>query len=246
MIQSYRSLWAVIMLALATCTATASAATVLVQFDPAYSTPIRVDRTVDSGSSWYLQDPGQFHFITQAGSPANVPASFYTFCIEPREFVNPGAFYAYNEVPIEQGNTLIGGMGATKANFIRELLYRYYPDFSVRVDAKTGAAIQTSLWEIVRENSGTFDLAAGSVQFRSWSDTAVRDLSASMLAGLTGNGPYLTNVDALIISGGTQDTLVQVSTPEPSSILLSATGLILLAFGSRLRAVKPTAGNDEA
>jgi hypothetical protein len=238
--QNCRSVWTLSLLVLA-FSASASATTVNILFDAAYSTPITVDRTVDGGGSWFLQDPGQFHFITEAGSPTDIPPDFYTFCIEPREFLNLGQLVSYNEVPIEQGATNIGGMGTTKANFIREFLYRYYADFSVPVDVVTGAAIQVSLWEIVRENSGTFDLSAGDVQFRSWSNTAVLDLATTMLDSLTGNGPYLTNVDALALAGGTQDALVQFTsspTPEPSTVLLGAAGLVLIAFRRRLRGVR--------
>ena len=123
-------------------------------------------------------------------------------------------------------------MGTTKSNFIREFLYRYYSDFSVQVDIVTAAAIQVSLWEIVRENSGTFDLSAGDVQYRSWSNTSVRDLATTMLGSLTGSGPYLTNVDALALAGGTQDALVQYA-PEPSTLLLGAVSLILVALRRR-------------
>ena len=63
-----------------TFSATASANTVRVLFDFELHHPCKGDRTVDGGVTWYLQDPGQFHFIAQAGSPAYVPASFYTFC----------------------------------------------------------------------------------------------------------------------------------------------------------------------
>jgi hypothetical protein len=116
----------------------ANATTVYVQFDPAYSSPVTVDRTVDGGANWYMQDPGQFHFILEAGSPQNISLTFYSFCIEPREFLSPGQHVAYNEVPIEQGTTNIGGMGPVKANLVREFLYRNYPDLSVQVSAIQG------------------------------------------------------------------------------------------------------------
>lgn len=60
-------------------------------------------------------------------------------------------------------------MSVTKANFIREFLFRNYSDFPVVLDKVTAAAIQVSLREIVGENSGTFNLRAGDVQYRSWS-----------------------------------------------------------------------------
>ncbi len=94
--------WALALLAFGTYCATAAAATISIQFDAAYNTPVRVDRTVDGGANWYMQDPGQIHFFKQAGGPSDVSSDFYTFCIEPREFLTPGTFYTYNDVPIEQ------------------------------------------------------------------------------------------------------------------------------------------------
>jgi hypothetical protein len=223
---------------LGVCSGNVGATTVTVQFDPAYSTPVTVDRTVDGGANWYLQDPGQFHFFTQPGSPSDIPAAFYSFCIEPREFLTPGQYVTYNEVPVAQGTTNIGGMGDAKAALVDEFLYRFYPDFSVKVDPTLGAALQVALWKIIRENQqgvGTWNLAAGDVQFRTWSDTAVRDLAASMLAQVTGNGPYITTVNALALIG-TQDVLVDPpaqATPEASTLLLGATGLLLVGVGSR-------------
>ncbi len=124
-------------------------------------------------------------------------------------------------------------MGVTKVNFIREFLFRNYSDFPVVLDKVTAAAIQVSLWEIVRENSGTFNLGAGDVQCRSWSDDTVRVLANTMLSRVTGNGPYLMNVDALALAGGVQDTLVQHNNLEPAASLVVAPGLIVLAIRRR-------------
>ena len=217
-------------------------AAVVIQFDASYNSPVTVDRTVNGGTNWFMQDPGQFRFILQPGSPADVPLSFYTFCIEPREFLSPGQVVTYSLAPLEQGTTNIGGMGAARANAVRELLGRYYPDFSIAVNVETGAAIQAALWEIIRETAqtiGTYDLGTGDVQYRTWSDTGVRDLSQAMLSSLTGTGPMVntTGVQALILAGGTQDTLVQFSwggyagsVPEPTTTLTLGAGLLALGL----------------
>lgn len=131
--------------------APAFTATVTVLFNAPYSPSITVERTVDGGANWYLQDPGQFNFSLVSG-PNGIPSQFYTFCVEPREFLSPGQTYTYNLARVEDAATNIGGMGATKANLLRELLNDYYPDFSVAVDELHAAALQVSIWEIVREN----------------------------------------------------------------------------------------------
>ena len=221
-----------LVLALLSC-ASASATTVFVQVDPALNPSITVDRTVDGGASWSLAEGvGAIQMFTQPGQPDIVPLDFYTFCIEPLEFLGAGDFITYNLVSLDQGATNIGGMGATKANYVSELLYRFYPDLSVAPSAVLGAAVQAAIWEIVRETSSTFDLTTGAVQFANWSDDAARVLAASMLSQLTGSGPYLDTIQALALSGGTQDVLVQV-TPEPSTFLLFGSALAL--FGLRRR-----------
>ncbi len=211
----------------------ASAATV--QFDPSYSSPYTVDRTVDGGVSWYAQDPGQFHFSLLSSSNT-LPTSFYSFCIEPREFISPGQIVDYTEAPLSQGATNINGMGLAKANLLLELFGRNDQNLAP-VDALHGAAIQAAVWKIVRENQqtiGAFNLGTGDVQFRNWSDTQVRDLAQSMLNGLTGTGPRTSNLEALI-KVGVQDVVVQTRglnaqvVPEPGTLLL--VGSALLAAG---------------
>lgn len=230
--------WALALLAFGTYATTASGASLTVLFQSSTgSAAFAVDRTVDSGANWYGQDPGQFHFITLAGGGGIVPNDFFTFCIEPREFVTVGQTYTYNIVPVEQGANNIGGMGVTKANFVRELLYDNYPNFSVALTPLTAAAIQVALWEIVREDSGSFNLDTGTVQYRNWANDSVRVLATSMLGGLTGNGPYLSSVSALTLNGSVQDTLVQ-TTPEPAAFLVVAPALIVLAIRRRRNKAK--------
>lgn len=229
---------------------TAAAATVTVHFNSPYTTSITVDRTVDAGANWYLQDPGQFNFSLVSG-PNGIPSQFYTFCIEPREFLTPGQTVTYNLAMVEAGATNIGGMGATKANLLRELLNDVYPDFSVQLDELHAAALQVAIWEIVRENQqgvGTYNLSTGNVRYRTWSDSAactpgqytcVQDLAQHWLNLLTGTGgPYMQSVDALILTGGVQDVLVQFTganplIPEPGTFFLTGTALVLAGLGLR-------------
>ncbi|MBV6431202.1 MAG: hypothetical protein IANPNBLG_01331 [Bryobacteraceae bacterium] len=239
-----------VLLPLLLSAAPAFTATVTVLFNAPYSPSITVERTVDGGANWYLQDPGQFNFSLVSG-PNGIPSQFYTFCVEPREFLSPGQTYTYNLARVEDAATNIGGMGATKANLLRELLNDYYPDFSVAVDELHAAALQVSIWEIVRENQqgvGTYALSTGDVQYRNWSDsgactpgqyTCVQDLAQLWLDSLTGTGgPYMQDVGALTLVGGVQDVLVQFRgenplIPEPGTFLLTGTALILAWAGLR-------------
>ena len=101
--------------------------------------------------------------------------------------------------------------------------------------------MQVAIWKIVLENQqgvGTWNLATGDVQYRTWSDTAVRDLATAMLGGLTGNGPYVTNYNALI-ANGIQDILVDPpAVPEPATLVMSGAGLQMAALWKRARGAR--------
>jgi hypothetical protein len=204
------------------------ATSITFRIDPVYTSTVDVDRTVDGGGTWIQESPGQFHLITQLGAPASIPLDFYTFCIEPLDVVIPGDFYTFDLNPLEQGTTNIGGMGSVKADLLRELLYTFYPDFSVQLSGDTAAALQAVIWEIVREDSGSLSLTAGDVQYANWSNPAVETLANSMLVSLTGSAPRVTNVMALTLDTA-QDLMVQV-TPEPATFLLAGPVLLLFAL----------------
>jgi hypothetical protein len=161
--------------------------------------------------------------------------TFMAFCIEPREFVSPGSTYTYTLNPLSSGATNIGGMGATKAGELAELFGRYYPDFTVTLDALHASALQIAAWEIVRENSGTLNVSTGNVQYLNPADPAALALAQTYLSSLTGTGPKLTNVYALT-EVGAQDVIVQIrtssvtSTPEPVTSATVGMAMLGIAF----------------
>lgn len=217
----------------------ASADTVFVDL-PDFTTPFTVDRTVDGGSNTSNDEEiGQFQFFTQPGSPAYVPLSFYSFCIEPLEVITPGGpTVAYELTSLASAPTNVpGGMGATKAAFLNELFGRFYSDFSIAASPQLGAALQVAIWEIVREDSSNpFNLDAGLVQFSNFFNdpgSVVKSTAASMLAALNGAGPQVNNIFALT-NVGAQDVLIQL-TPEPSTFLLLGSALTFLGFRRRRR-----------
>ena len=172
---------------------------------------------------------GMFSFTGQPGTQVGLLLGpFDAFCIEPREFVSPGSTYTYDFSDLAAGATNIGGMGVTKANFIRELFGRYYPVIGATLDAEHASALQIAIWEIVRETSGTFDVSNGSVVFSNPQDPAALNDAQAYLSSLTGTGPFAENLYALTAIGA-QDVLVQVEIPEPVESF--ATGLALIALG---------------
>ena len=101
------------------------------------------------------------------------------------------------------------------------------------ISAAMSAAIQSAVWEILYENSGTYDLAAGTFQATS-ADAATQEyLDTLNWAGLP-NFAVTLHVDQLY-SREHQDFLVTTPVPEPSTYALFAAGLAGIGFVARRR-----------
>jgi hypothetical protein len=191
-----------------------------------------IQRDVSDGAGFITTNVGLFRFQRTGGTePGFQVFDFYGFCIEPREFVSPGSTYLYDLAALDQGATNIGGMGVSRANLLRELYARFFPDFwnPQALDSTTAGALQIATWEIVRETSGTLDALTGTTQFRNPANPAALTLAQTYLSALTGapDAPSLANLHALIRVGA-QDIVIQ-DTPEPAGMAVA--GLALLALG---------------
>jgi hypothetical protein len=214
--------------------------TIIAHFDQQF-TPELIDRTVDNGANTYTTDTGLFKFTRTGGTFTGFQVgAFYAFCIEPREFVSVGTTYTYDWSVLEQGTTNIGGMGTAKANLLRELFGRYFPDFSASIDNVHASALQIATWEIVRETSGTLNVLTGTTRFSNPTDAAALTLAQTYVQSLDGTGPMLHNVLALTAVGA-QDLIIQdriqseVPTPEPAGTALAGLALIGVALVRRRR-----------
>lgn len=188
-----------------------------------------IQRDVNDGAGFINTSVGIFHFQRTGGTePTFNVTNFYAFCIEPREFVSPGSTYLYDWSPLENGATNIGGMGVSRANLLRELYARYFPNFwaATSLNSTTAGALQIATWEIVRETSGTLNVTSGTTRFQNPANAAALTLAQTYLSSLTGS-PGLSNLHALTRIGA-QDLVVQ-DVPEPA--WLGAVGLMLLAVG---------------
>jgi hypothetical protein len=184
---------------------------------------------------------GRFNFTRTGGThPDNplpdVPVSrFWAFCVELGQTINFGESVTYDVLPLASGGNVIGGIGATKADEILELLGAVYPDFTQVLTNDQYAALQVSIWEITREDRGTYgyDVFTGDVKFSN-TPAAILNLANGWLSQIDGLGQRATGIRALV-SERRQDMLVQFPVPEPGSLALTLLGLGLVAGSRRSR-----------
>lgn len=179
-------------------------------------------------------------------------ADFLAFCIEPMEFVPVGTAVDYQLVTLSRAASGLGGIGATKANLIRELFGRFAANGGAgSMTALNSIAFQLAVWEIVMETPGNAlnveSTAANKGNFFAarTRNTQAAFLSANQwLSQLDGTGPMATRLGVLqngtfgVQGSGSQDLLV-FGVPEPASwaMLIAGFGLV----GGTLRRRRITA-----
>lgn len=114
------------------------------------------------------------------------------------------------------------------------------PQFTTLGVAKATAiaALQVSIWEVLAETSGSYNLYAGGFALRSGGASAgVMNLARGFLGALGDADLAAFQTSAIWATHGSrQDQLVFNPIPEPSSIVLFAAGIGLVAYaGTRKR-----------
>jgi hypothetical protein len=196
--------------------------------------------TVSYPSTTTNTSAGRFNFTRTGGDHPDNPlpnspvSSFWAFCVELGQSINTGESVTYDVLPLSSGGSVIGGIGAARADSIRELLGAVYPDFTQVLTNNRYAALQIAIWEITRENFGTYgyDVFTGDVKF-SGSSATILNLANTFLANVDGTGPRARGIRALV-NERRQDMLVQFPVPEPGSLALALLGLGAV-FGTRRR-----------
>jgi len=127
------------------------------------------------------------------------------------------SYSIYDVSPLAETPDAAGGpMGATKARDLAELLYTNWTPI---LSAQTAANIQAAVWEIVNEDSSTYNVSTGNLTV---SGGGVVSAANTLLGALTGVGDY-TGMFVGVSSDSHQDYVVKV--PVPGAILLGLLGL---------------------
>ena len=222
---------------IATLSMTAQATNIIATFNS--MTP-QSGVTVSYPSTTTNTSAGRFNFTRTGGDHPTTPlpdspaSTFWAFCIELGQAVSFGESVNYDVLPLEMGSNVTGGLGAARADSIRELLGSVYPDFSQVLANNQYAALQIAIWEITRENfaANGYDVLTGDVTF-SGSAAAILSLANTYLAQVDGVGPRARGIRALV-NERRQDMLVQFPVPEPGSLALALMGLGAI-YGTRRR-----------
>lgn len=178
-------------------------------------------------------------------------SSFVAFCLEPQQFILIGAPVIYSVRPLSFAANSLGGIGATKADKLRELFGRNATSGgSATMTTALAAALQISIWEIVAETDSSLNATAGNIRFTAAGAT-VTDTTNSraairgaglMLGAISGavNAPRANNL-LLLQSQTGQDLLVFGMVPEPQSwaMLIAGFGLVGAAMRRRRDGPKP-------
>ncbi|HLO40694.1 MAG TPA: hypothetical protein VK176_06700 [Phycisphaerales bacterium] len=206
----------------------ASAATVTATFN-SVSPSADGQFSLDGGANWGNTGPaGLFNWTRTGGDHTGLQGDFLAFCTELTEHVSYGNSFSYTVDTIENAPTVMNGMGAAKADQMRELFGRYYtPAFVNTLPAVQAVAMQLCVWEISHEQGSSLDLTAGTAQFVN-NDAAAVALAQSYLSSIDGTGPRDYSIYSLV-GQGVQDMIV----PAPGTLALASAGL--LAIGRRRR-----------
>lgn len=219
--------WAAILAAGCTC-AIASASTVSATFN-GVAPGSNGQFSLDSGANWGNSGAaGLFNWTRTGGDHTGLQGNFLAFCTELTEHIGGGGNYTFTVDTIENAPTVLGGMGAVKADQMRELFGRYYtPAFTYVLGSTQATAMQLCVWEISHEQGGSLDVTAGTAQFVN-DDAGAVVLANAYLATIDGSGPRDNSIYSLLAEG-VQDMIV----PSPASIALAGAGF--LAIGRRKR-----------
>jgi hypothetical protein len=166
---------------------------------------------------------GELDWTWVGAPPAGQPASFYTYCVDPNHYL-----LNLQDVTVT-GSDFLTTAGVTDAGEKAAwLVNTYAPSIHQSGSGADAAALQVAIWEAISDNDP--NLSAGG--FRLIGTPAIAAEAQGYLDALfSGPGGYHTSTTFWLDAVSGQDQMMP--TPEPTSLLLCGSGLIL--FARRMR-----------
>jgi hypothetical protein len=174
--------------------------------------------------------------VNWTGVSTNAPAfrgKFTTFCLELTQDISPGNAYTYSLIALDNapkpGSPATGGsggMGAIKANEIRQLWTGFHG--TIGSDGTKAAAFQLCIWKIEDDwgTSAATDFTKGN--FRASNNASATDQASAWLMNLT-HTQYAPDQSLMALTSGQfQDQLVALPAPAPPGIWLGGISLLCL------------------
>ena len=156
-------------------------------------------------------------------------ASFTTYCTDLLQAFSFGTLYT--DYSVVDG---VAAWGATRSADL-DRAFSAFAANGAPASAATSAVAQAVIWEILYEDSGTYDLNGGTFKATSANLTTQGyfDDSVAMFAEIAGTA-ITVHADQLL-SRSTQDFVVLTPVPEPSTYALMLAGLAGIGFVARRR-----------
>jgi len=232
----------------------ANADTVTATFNgvtPGLSVAVNYDGALGGSAFNQVTSAGRFNWTTTGTNPAppltvgsqvfNVGTQFITFCIELNQSIASGGSATFTVSAL----TSAPGVGPTitgaTATSIRELWEDHYYQHVINNSnsaglAQNAAAFQVAIWELIYDQGGAKNVAAGHITFTS-SPAVVQ--AQSWLAALDGTVTVNTNVIALTSQSSQDQSFIIssapiVETPLPP-VMWGGIGLLGMSLVGKLR-----------
>jgi hypothetical protein len=175
-----------------------------------------------TGGTYYT---GVYSWTNEGGTGAGPWVPNWGFCIELTQEARNGwqDVIPLAEAPLPAFPIYGTPMGATKANYIRELWGRNFdPTWATGANREYAEAFSVAIWEIIYETDPTWNVTTGAGFHADSIQQA--DTANLWLSQLNGDTAYFA--PGLVATNDGQDYLVQI--PEPATLSLLAVGAAAL------------------